>query len=476
MELFPSKKKAILQSAIKIKANKKVIPSKNIYSKNENNRWLYLPIETKVRELDAKLLLTYYAVQQNYNVVIGLSGMIEQALEFLPEGIFLDKGYKVNEKFKRFKKAKDSGHLIINLDEEGFPLTEKEIFLRHRIDYKSLNMQDYEFCWGEIQKRTITDKYPFASKKCIVTGNPRLDLLNKKYRVLFNDKVEEIKKKHGDFILVNTKFPLYTKCVDDNGIFNEQLFERVASSFGEKLKKQSLNEYKNFIKMIKELSKRYPNTNIVVRPHPSDKFSVYTRDLKGFKNVFIVHEGNVINWILASKLVIHSGCTTGVESFLLEKPVISYISTAEDKYDLPNELSIKVYNLKNLFYIIDHNVENYLFSRNAFNENKKRQLLLRHALVKGKFAYENIITELNKVNLYNRRKEININSPDFLYKLNAEMNRKIYRDNTIVKQKFPSLSKEEIEHFFNKLNKIENINRKITVRKLHDKLFEIRLV
>lgn len=56
--------------------------------RSRSRKWLYLPIETKVREQDAKLLLAYHAVNHGYHVVIGEHRMVEQAAEKLPGRYF----------------------------------------------------------------------------------------------------------------------------------------------------------------------------------------------------------------------------------------------------------------------------------------------------------------------------------------------------------------------------------------------------
>ncbi|WP_173918936.1 surface carbohydrate biosynthesis protein [Halobacillus sp. Marseille-Q1614] len=442
--------------------------------KKGNNKWVYLPIETKVRELDAKLLLTYYAVQQGYRVVLGLSGMVEQALEYLPKGIFLDKGYTCVDKVRRFEMAKSKGHTVVNLEEEGFPLTEKELYLKKHVSRESLDLLDYELCWGEVQKNTIIRAYPGVRNKCLITGNPRLDLLKKKYRTLFEKKALAIKKKYGDFILVNTRFPLYTKSINDDGTLNRKVVANLRKAYGEKIHKKMTREYKDFIIMIKKASTRYPNLTFVIRPHPSDKFNVYQQDLVECKNVYVVHEDNVVNWIMASKLVIHTGCTTGVESFLLERPVISYVTTVEDTFDLPNELSIKVHNLDELFQFMDHEMDSYNFHRHKFNEDKKLELLSKHyAAARESYAYENILQVLNKLPVAESPLTRVPRHTPLLNKLRKESNKRIYQVNTIVKQKFPHLTVHEIEDFFKALNHIEKANHPIVIRKLHDKLFEI---
>ena len=65
----------------------------------------------------------------------------------------------------------------------------------------------------------------------------------------------------------------------------------------------------------------------------------------GLKNVHVISEGSVIPWLIASKFVIHNGCTTAIESFLLEKHVISYRPYVDALYDLdvPNKISLQVF-------------------------------------------------------------------------------------------------------------------------------------
>lgn len=444
--------------------------------KVDDGKWLYLPMETKVRELDAKLLLTYYAIQEDYKVVLGLSGMVEEALEHLPPGIFLDKGYQVKDKLKRFQRAKDNNHLIVNLEEEGFPLTERDLYINKYLSKSSLSLLDYEFCWGEVQEKVITSVYPFIKDKCFITGNSRFDLLDEKYQSLYKENVTKIRGGYGSFILVNAKFSLYTKSVDSDGKVNERVVRSIIKSYGEKLYKRMEADFKSFMTMIKLLSQRYPELNIVLRPHPSDNINTYNQELQGYKNVYIALEGNVVNWIMASKLVIHNACTTGVESFLLKKPVVSYMTTKDDQFDLPNELSIKLSNIGDLYSFIDNYMESYDFNKKQFDEGEKIRMLANYySSVKGNYSYQNILHQLNNIS-----GNIPTPSPSTInvsIKLRncliKESNKRMYHNNEIIKQKFPSLMEEEIIDFFNKLNEIERKKIKFNIRKLHDKLFEI---
>ena len=47
-------------------------------------KWVYITIENFNRELHAKLLLAYYGMRQNYNVVLGEKNSLRQILTNFP--------------------------------------------------------------------------------------------------------------------------------------------------------------------------------------------------------------------------------------------------------------------------------------------------------------------------------------------------------------------------------------------------------
>ena len=52
---------------------------------------LYIGIEIKVREFDAKLLLACVAAEAGYTVILGQQRVFKRRLEEMPRGIYLDK-------------------------------------------------------------------------------------------------------------------------------------------------------------------------------------------------------------------------------------------------------------------------------------------------------------------------------------------------------------------------------------------------
>lgn len=74
--------------------------------------------------------------------------------------------------------------------------------------------------------------------------------------------------------------------------------------------------------MLPTLSKQFSDYTIIVRPHPSELIDTWIDAANGLDNVKVIREGAVGPWIQGSEFIIHNGCTTAIESYLLEKPVI----------------------------------------------------------------------------------------------------------------------------------------------------------
>ncbi len=412
-----------------------------------SKKWIYLPIEVILRELDAKLLLTYYAVKHNFNVVLAKQHKLYQIMETLPKGIFVSKGYPRNKKGPLFE-AKKLGHAVVDLDEEGLIFNE-EAYLNNRINEEYFNMLDQIHCWGNEQKDTLVRAYGHP-EKIHLTGHPRFDLVKKKFRLLYNAEVEGIKKEYGDFILVNTRFGKYNHLKG----FNPR------HDF-------IMSLYEHFIEMIKTLSQTYPNLNIVVRPHPRETFSSYEEEFKNYKNVFVVREGNVVKWNLASKLVIHNGCTTGIETFLLDQPVISYMPITSDEHTdeyLANAVSIQAVNIHELTSLIDSHLSGEIdrMKEKQLKSEQKKILSNYYAAMDENYAYENIISLLDSLSVNSKSSlpESLLHGSDFSSEDEA-INGTVFTE-------------KEIRTFFENLDKIEKSDNNPIIQKIDQNFFVIK--
>lgn len=307
---------------------------------------LYLPIETVVRELDGNLLLTYEALKRGYAVIIGRIKETRDFAKKIDNGIFILKTGEISF----LSEKQRNNYYLIGFHPEGLVFTNKNALTKTLLGDNAESL-DMIFVNGLEQKKILIEKKPEIENKIRVVGNPRFDILRPEFRYIFNERVKKIKKKYGKYFLINTNFtrgnpsPMYGK---DFITFLEKLHKR---SYNREFTKK---EYSNIVKRIKYnkklflyykemitfLSKEFPEINFILRPHPSENHENWRKIFKNLKNVKVVFEGNVVNWILGAKAIIHTGCTTGIEAWAAEKPVINYnpvVETSPFKSELPNK-------------------------------------------------------------------------------------------------------------------------------------------
>ncbi|MYL37513.1 hypothetical protein GLV97_06755 [Halobacillus litoralis] len=407
--------------------------------RSRSRKWLYLPIETKVREQDAKLLLAYHAVNHGYHVVIGEHRMVEQAAEKLPAGIFLAKGYPKGYARRVVESLKKYHHKIVELDEEGLFIPDASRYIRQRMRKAHIDQLDHVCCWGEHQKQVLTNAYPEMGNRCTVTGNPRFDLLNEVYRELYDPDVKAIQAVYGSYFLINTRFTFYNP--------RGGLRENPALPETQKIKRLC----HSFIQLARILSRTYPDKNVIFRPHPGESLDVYKEAFKGFTNIHILREGSVIHWILAAEAVIHNGCTTGIEGVVLRKPVISYqpVTHPSGMMDFPDRLSIHAYTDNEVIKILQQSTKPEL-----------PDLFFRYY---GHPAVPSACAAI--LNVLNNQKPAEVSIPS----LKRVRFVKDHREK--MKRLFPSFSIEEIDRFFTGLNKLTKENPLYRIHPLSDRLY-----
>jgi surface carbohydrate biosynthesis protein len=367
----------------------------------KSKKWLYLPVDVKVRELEGKTLLACHAVKSGYNVVLGSHTYLTLNMDKFPSGIFFDKIATAGRK-ELFQNLKRMGHKVVTLDEEGLVYL-KAFYTKNRVSEETLLMTDIFFAWGNKQTNDIISTAPTVKDKVLTVGNPRFDLLRKDYRGIFEGKKRDINKRFGKFILINTNFGMI------NSMFGDQSF--LISRFKEMKKITSKDEEERYLKffdhrlkiferfkeMIPEISRNFSHYNIIVRPHPAENHSFWKDFTALLNNVHVVHEGSAIPWILASEIVVHSGCTTGIESYLLDVPVVVFRPVISDDYDLllPIALSKEAHDIAELTSCLDQIIscrEEYLQGQDDQRKNMANEYV---DSISGSFASEKMMAAIN---------------------------------------------------------------------------------
>jgi surface carbohydrate biosynthesis protein len=317
-----------------------------------------LPIETVIRELDAKLLLSAAAVSRGYCVVIGRKTELLRIAKENGRGIFLYKSNNDAHVESYFRPLRGAGVISSAIDEEGFVWPSSKEYLRARVGAgQAFDWLSFLFVWGAEQESWLRQGFPHLGFENLhVTGNVRFDILREPYKGVFSDRADQLRKRHDDFVLINTKFApgnlarFYNmshmekmrksgkiKSSDDDLFFQDK---------GEYLKKL----WGHYVRAVRFLARQFPDINFVVRPHPSEEKSTWENSLSDIKNAYVQSDGNVVPWIMASKAVVHTNCTTGIEAFVARKPVFRYHPEYDERYEseFPNSLGHGFANVEEL--------------------------------------------------------------------------------------------------------------------------------
>jgi len=374
---------------------------------------LLIPVENQVRELDARLLLACVAARRGLPSIIGPKREVESRIASLPRGIFVSKSLRVAKR-RFFPISRKLGHKIVAWDEEALVHLPPEMYFSRRLSAKGMEHVSLLFAWGE-DNAQLWRQYPLLPTgiPIYVTGNPRGDLLRAEILPFFDGDAEEIRSTYGDFILINTNFNHVNAFHPAQNLFQPvrepgeeprfgQAARGMSREFAEGFRDHKEAVFRDFQQLIPALEKAFPEYTIIVRPHPTENQEIYHQIAAQCQQVQVTNEGNVVPWLMASRAVIHNGCTTGVEAYVMRVPAISYRKTVNDYYDygfyqLPNRLSHQCFD----FAELRDTLEKILVGEIGAAGGDEREALVSHhlAALEGPLACEQIVDVLaNKVN------------------------------------------------------------------------------
>lgn len=298
------------------------LPSESLYSYNRFDQVMNtvaLPIENKVRELDGKLWLGLNLVERGYDVVLGPSWEIKPTIDITQPDVYFTKD-PGDGNIPFIKQLQQSNIRVCGISPEAALNSKTEYHAQNKQDV--IDTMDAYFAWGPEPAKEIKKQYDNIEAKVHITGNPRFDPLIGDLRSVYAASGEDIREKYGDFILINTNFAI------GNSIDREQMFEVVQRNTPERdliqEERLSLRLLYSFLELVLYLIAEDIDHNIILRPHPGEDHSTYRELFDRYETVHVKHEGDVRPWIHAADGVIHHDCTTGVESALMSKPVVSY--------------------------------------------------------------------------------------------------------------------------------------------------------
>jgi surface carbohydrate biosynthesis protein len=458
---------------------------------------LLMPVENQVRELDSKLLLACIAARRGFSSVIGPRREMHIQITNFPRSIYLAKSIPVHHNII-FKIMRNLGHEIVAWDEEALVHPQAETYYRRRVCPLGIKYVSHLFAWGE-DNAELWRHYPELpmGTPIHVTGNPRGDLLRHEVRDIYKEDVKNLRSIYGDFILVNTNFNHVNAFSPDLNLFRPTKKPGEEPKFGRAAKGMSLDYakglrnhkeaiFQDFQRIIPALDKAFPQYTIVVRPHPTENQGIYLKIASQCERVRVTNEGNVVPWILASQAVIHNGCTTGVEAYVLGVAAISYRSSVNDYYDLgfyrlPNLLSYQCFNLEELRTTLG----DILAGRLGPPDGDERGTLISQYLeaLNGPLACERMvdvlermmeyIDELPKPSMRRRFEGWSMSTIRTLIKRSKERIPGSHNRPEFQRHRYPEVSLEEIRGRISSFLKVLGYSRELKVGQRSQQCFEI---
>ncbi len=420
---------------------------------------LYIHIEVLKREFQSKLLIAMETASRGIKVYMGrLDSYIMR--DFFEPGIILHKSiapspHRINE-LREYKKKK---FIVTSLDEEvGLVNKDSKWYLKLRYSNKSIDLTDKIFTWGKFDYDNLIKNFQGFKKKFVLSGNPRVDFWRKDFEFFFKKK----KPLYKNYILFSYNFYITSKkdFAEKSKYLKKTNYVKrgYPINFQKKRVKDHSRMYKEFSKLVMALSKE-TNLPIIIRPHPMDKLKHYDF-LSNYKNVKVINEGSISEWIHYAKIVVHSGCTGGLEASVRGRPTISYLPfNSVHGHPLCDKFSIKTKNLKQCLNAIKKVAKNKTrIKKPDLNSFKLRA----YNLFSNKPGYKVIADEFVKLT---KTKEIQNQNNDLILKFKFKA-----RD---IRSKFLKLKYGNFK--FSIFNKNDTLNTFKILKKLNPEFKNLKL-
>jgi surface carbohydrate biosynthesis protein len=462
-----------------------------------NKPVLLIPVENQVRELDAKLLLACIAARRGLPSIIGPKRDMESRITSFSRSIFLSKSLRIGKR-KFFPIARQLGHEIVAWDEEALVHLPPETYFTRRLSPVGMEHISHLFAWGE-DNAELWRQYPKLPDQIPihVTGNPRGDLLRPETRAFYEKDAEKIRQTYGNFILINTNFNHVNAFHPAQNLFQPlkrpgekakfgQAARGMSREYAEGLQKHKLAIFKDFLRLIPALEKSFQDFSIVVRPHPTENQDVYREIAAGCRRVQVNNEGNVVPWLMATKALIHNGCTTGVEAYVMRVPAISFRVTVNEYYDdgfyqLPNRLSYQCFDLEQLREMLQRIISG---EYGAAEGDERKAIIDRHlAALEGPFACDRIVDVLARIadNLSQLPEPALRDLLSGRIKAARRRLRQSYRSYVpgsfkslkFQRHRYPTIAFEEVANRLSRFQQILGGDGELHLEKIHDTLFSI---
>jgi len=449
---------------------------------------LIIPVETQVREMDAKILLSCVAAERGFPVIMGSRAYVHYQVDSFPRGVYLAKSLRTLS-IRMFKILRQLGHEIVAWDEEGLLRWPDAEYYRQRLSPITMAQTSQLFVWGPDNARVFRAYPGYHDTPIHITGNPRIDLMRPELREYFQSQVAALRKRYGDFVLINTNFGLVNHFYPNLGYLKKAAESKTpgtAHPYDEGKGRHKLSLFNFFQEMVPSLCAAVADRTVVLRPHPSENQEIWKRIAESCPNLRVINEGNIIPWLMAAKAVVANGCTSLVESAVLDTPAVAYQPVTSEEFDddWANALSRRAFSVNELCPTIRAIVAGEL---GALDHSVRRKILDQHiAALDGPLAADRMVEVLEAAG-YNKKQPPVVSGSDYIRGwLNTKvrtlskrinMRRPGHRNNAAFHDhRFPAISVEEIMERIERLGRLLNRFESIRVEQHSRHIFTVRSI
>ena len=330
---------------------------------------------------------------------MGSRNHIHLILGRLPRSVYLGKDVRHSSR-QIVRILKRLGHEFVAHDEEAQFYFSRERYRKARVHPEVLQAARCLMAWGPDNALAWQESPAYNGVPICLTGNGRIDLMRPELRSLHEPKAKELRAKYGSIVLINTNFGALNHFYTNLTVLAPPEELGAAENTWETgLSHHRYTIFRAFLSLLPRLAARFPRTTFILRPHPGENHQTWVDAAQGAKNVHVSHEGSVIPWILASDALIHNGCTTGLEAYILDGQPIAYQPAVSETYDLhlPNALSSIVHDEAALFALVESIVLKK-FDLKSLHTPKRTALLANHvSATHGQLASERIADAIAEV-------------------------------------------------------------------------------
>ena len=454
---------------------------------------LYLVIENYNREFESRIYLGLKAANLGWSVVIGNKANIYKQIKNLRSGIFFLKSIGPRN-VEVIDLLKSYGNKIVATDEENIVFFGDNLLLT-RINKDCLRGLDFYYCWGKREFDYLCRLFPEFKTKFIITGNPRIDVIKKPLNQKNLDESLKLKKKLGDFVLLNSGFGKVIRASKTDWVQDAINAGKLDTEDKIENEKRAVNyerlNLNEFVKLVNFLLIKLPKQKFILRPHPAEDDNWWRNTFKHKNNLEVNTDKISTNvFIGASKCLIAHNCITLLEAYHFDKQSINFISKSDKRYEheLISQCSQICSDKNEILKIIESKkIEGHI---KIGKEAKKNILYSIYNASIGIDSTDKIIENLNIINkniIHKNTYDKNLPKSFFLLKIKSYLYRfynflRIYYDliikkdrsrlilHTISKNKRGTITMEDIKDNLSNYRKILQYNDNFRVFKLYNNL------